>query len=114
MYPTMRVLVVEDDPTTASLLERALREEGNAVLVERNGTAAIDLVRQNSFDAMVLDVMLPGLDGFSVLRRLRRSGCNIPTLILTARDADTDVIQGLDVGADDYLTKPFSLDVFFA
>jgi DNA-binding response OmpR family regulator len=110
----MRVLLVEDDALQAALLERALREEGNAVVVERNGAHAVDTARSESFDVMVLDIMLPGLDGFGVMRRLRRNGCHVPTLMLTARDAEGDVIQGLDEGADDYLTKPFSLDVFFA
>jgi DNA-binding response OmpR family regulator len=110
----VRVLLVEDDAATASLLERALREDGNAVVVERNGLLALDLAGSNSFDVMVLDVMLPGLDGYGVMRRLRKNGSHIPTLMLTARDTNRDVIQGLDVGADDYLTKPFALDVFFA
>jgi len=110
----MRVLVVEDDKTMASLLEQALREEGDAVIVERNGIAAVDLARTHEFDAIVLDVMLPGLDGFGVVQRLRQQGCQTPILLLTARDSDLDVIRGLNVGADDYLTKPFVLDVFLA
>ena len=110
----MRVLVVEDDKTMASLLEQALREEGDAVIVERNGIAAVDLARTHEFDAVVLDVMLPGLDGFGVVQRLRQQGCQTPILLLTARDTDLDVIRGLNVGADDYLTKPFVLDVFLA
>jgi len=110
----MRVLVVEDDKTMASLLEQALREEGDAVIVERNGIAAVDLARTHEFDAVVLDVMLPGLDGFGVVQRLRQQGCQTPILLLTARDTDLDVIRGLNVGADDYLTKPFVLDVFLS
>jgi DNA-binding response OmpR family regulator len=110
----MRVLLVEDDSATACLLERALKEEGNTVVVERNGVSAADLAASQSFDVMVLDVMLPGLDGFGVMRRLRHNGCHIPTLMLTARDRNQDIVQGLDIGADDYLTKPFVLDVFFA
>ena len=110
----MRILVVEDDPTTSVLLERALREEGHVVVVERNGAAAVDIARSHPFDAIVLDVLLPGLDGFGVTKRLRQEGCQIPILMLTAKDANTDVIHGLNVGSDDYLTKPFALDVLFA
>ena len=110
----MRVLVVEDDATTASLLERALREEGDSVVVERNGLTAVDIARANPFDAIVLDVMLPGLDGFKVVHRLRQRGCPTPILMLTARDTSRDVVHGLNVGADDYLAKPFELEVFFA
>lgn len=110
----MRVLVVEDDPTTSSLLERALREEGDAVLVESNGSVAVEIAQSNSFDAIVLDVMLPGLDGFNVVHRLRQQGCQTPILMLTARDTSRDLVYGLNTGADDYLTKPFELEVFFA
>jgi len=110
----MRILVVEDDPTTCALLEKAIREEGHAVVVEANGLSAVDIARAHQFEAIVLDVMLPGLDGFRVAKRLRQKGCQTPILMLTARDADRDVIHGLNLGADDYLTKPFALDVFFA
>jgi DNA-binding response OmpR family regulator len=110
----MRVLVVEDDATLASLLERALREEGEAVAVERNGLDAVETARATAFDAIVLDVMLPGLDGFGVVHQLRQVGCQTPVLMLTARDTNRDVIHGLKMGADDYLTKPFDLEVFIA
>lgn len=110
----MRVLVVEDDETMASLLERALREEGEAVVVERNGLAAVEIARANVFDVIILDVMLPGLDGFGVVHRLRQQGCQTPVLMLTARDSSRDIVHGLNVGADDYLTKPFVLDVLIA
>ena len=110
----MRVLVVEDDATVSSLLERALREEGDSVVLAQDGTSAVEIAQRESFDAIVLDVMLPRLDGFGVARRLRADGCHTPILMLTARDADRDVVHGLNLGADDYLTKPFSLDVFFA
>lgn len=110
----MKVLVVEDDETMAALLERALDEEGDSPLVERNGLAAVQLALAQSFDAIVLDVMLPGLDGFDVIQRLRKASCHTPVLMLTARDAARDVVHGLNSGADDYLTKPFDLDVFFA
>jgi DNA-binding response OmpR family regulator len=110
----MRVLVVEDDATLASLLERALREEGEAVAVERDGLAAVETARATVFDAIVLDVMLPGLDGFGVVHQLRQLGCQTPVLMLTARDTNRDVIHGLNMGADDYLSKPFDLEVFIA
>lgn len=110
----MRVLVVEDDETMSALLERALREEGEAVVVERDGAAAVEIACSNSFDAIILDVMLPGLDGFGVVHQLRQRGRQTPVLMLTARDTNRDVIHGLNVGADDYLTKPFDLDVLMA
>jgi DNA-binding response OmpR family regulator len=110
----MRILVVEDDPTTSALLERAIREEGDNVVVETNGLAALEIARFHPFDAIVLDVMLPGLDGFGIARKLRQKGRQTPILMLTARDTDRDVVHGLNLGADDYLVKPFSLDVFFA
>lgn len=110
----MRVLIVEDDETMSALLARALREEGEAVVVERDGIAAVEIARSHPFDVIILDVMLPGLDGFGVVQRLRQGGCQIPILMLTARDTDRDVVHGLNAGADDYLTKPFSLDVLLA
>jgi len=110
----MRVLVVEDDETMSALLERALREEGDAVVVERSGIAALEIARSHAFDVIILDVMLPGLDGFGVVHRLRQRGCQTPVLMLTARDTNRDVIHGLNVGADDYMTKPFDLDVLIA
>ena len=110
----MRVLVIEDDEIMASLLERALKEEGDAVVVERDGIAAVELALFHNFDVIVLDVMLPGLDGFGVVQRLRQAQCQTPVLMLTARDTNRDIIHGLNIGADDYLTKPFDLDVFIA
>jgi len=110
----MRVLVVEDDAAVSSLLDKALREEGDSPVIEGNGLTAVDVARAQPFDAIVLDIMLPGLDGFAVARRLRELGCHTPILMLTARETDRDIVRGLNVGADDYLTKPFALDVFFA
>lgn len=110
----MRILVVEDDETMASLIVRALREEGESVVVERNGLLAVEIALGHAFDLIVLDVMLPGLDGFGVVDRLRQKQCNIPVLMLTARDTSRDIVHGLNLGADDYLTKPFDLEVFFA
>ena len=105
----MRVLVVEDEVRMAGLLERALREEGHAVDVAADGPEGLWLATENAYGAIVLDVMLPGLDGFQLCRRLRQSGRWVPVLMLTARDAVGDRVRGLDAGADDYLIKPFSL-----
>jgi len=110
----MRILVVEDEPKMRALLERALSEEGYAVDTAPDGQAALTLAAVASFDAIVLDVMLPVLDGFTVAQRLRRNRVWTPVLLLTARDAVADRVRGLDCGADDYLTKPFSLDELFA
>ncbi len=104
----MRVLVVEDDVKMASLLRRGLLEEGLSADVARTGDDALWMAEATEYDAIVLDVMLPGLDGFEVCRRLRESGRWSPVLMLTARDAVEDRVAGLDAGADDYLTKPFS------
>jgi two-component system OmpR family response regulator len=105
----MRVLVVEDEARMAGLLKRALQEEGHAVDVAADGQEGLWLATENAYGAIVLDVMLPGLDGFQVCRRLRESGSWVPVLMLTARDAIGDRVRGLDAGADDYLVKPFSL-----
>jgi two-component system, OmpR family, copper resistance phosphate regulon response regulator CusR len=104
----MRLLVVEDEPEMAELLRKGLEEENHRVIVARDGRAAVELAKAYDFDAIVLDVMLPVLDGFAVTRRLRESQCQTPILMLTARDAAGDIAEGLDGGADDYLTKPFS------
>jgi two-component system OmpR family response regulator len=104
----MRVLVVEDELKMAGLLRRGLLEDGNAVDVARTGDDALWMARAVEYDAVILDLMLPGLDGLEVCRRLRESGVWAPVLMLTARDAVEDRIAGLDAGADDYLPKPFS------
>jgi two-component system, OmpR family, response regulator len=104
----MRVLVVEDDVKMAALLRRGLLEEGLSPDVARTGDDALWMAAATEYDAIVLDVMLPGADGFEVCRRLRESGRWAPVLMLTARDAVEDRVTGLDAGADDYLTKPFS------
>jgi two-component system, OmpR family, response regulator len=111
---TVRVLIVEDDVKMASLLRRALREEGFAADVAINGEDAIWMAAATGYDAVVLDVMLPGMDGFAVCRRLRSDGIWSPVLMLTARDAVEDRVAGLDGGADDYLVKPFSFTELFA
>ena len=105
----MRVLIVEDDVKMAGLIRRALREGGMAADVAVKGEDALWMAGATEYDAIVLDVMLPGLDGFAVCRRMRASGTQSPVLMLTARDAVDDRVRGLDTGADDYLTKPFSL-----
>jgi two-component system OmpR family response regulator len=104
----MRVLIVEDELKMAGLLRRGLREEGLAADVARTGDDAVWMARATDYDAIVLDVMLPGADGFEVCRRLREAGTWSPVIMLTARDAVNDRVAGLDAGADDYLTKPFS------
>ncbi|PZS19486.1 MAG: DNA-binding response regulator [Pseudonocardiales bacterium] len=104
----MRVLIVEDELRMAALLKRGLEEDGYAVDVVGTGTDAVWQANEFSYDAVVLDVMLPGMDGVGVCRRLRESGRWMPVLMLTARDSVEDRVRGLDAGADDYLTKPFS------
>ncbi|MBS1828584.1 MAG: response regulator transcription factor [Acidobacteria bacterium] len=110
----MRVLVVEDDRRLADLLAQALTEEGYVVATATNGPDGFEMAATASFDLIVLDVMLPGMDGFAIARRLRERRVLVPILMLTARDTRQDIILGLDLGADDYLTKPFDLEVFFA
>jgi two-component system, OmpR family, response regulator len=104
----MRALVVEDEPKLAALLRRGLIEDGYSADVAGTGEDALRMARAVPYDAIVLDVMLPGLDGFDVCRQLRSSGVWSPILMLTARDGVNDRVIGLDTGADDYLTKPFS------
>lgn len=104
----MKVLIVEDELKMASLLLRGFRKNGDAVDVTRTGEDAVWMAAAADYDAIVLDVMLPGMDGFETLAALREQGRWAPVLMLTARDAVEDRIAGLDVGADDYLTKPFS------
>jgi len=105
----VRLLVAEDEPRMASLLRRGLREEGYSVDVAASGTDALWLAREVDYDAIVLDVMLPGVDGFEVCRQLRRDDRWAPVIMLTARGDVSDRVRGLDAGADDYLPKPFSL-----
>ncbi|MCW2990162.1 MAG: two component transcriptional regulator, winged helix family [Solirubrobacterales bacterium] len=104
----MRVLIVEDEVKMASLIRRGLRADGLAADVAIKGEDALWMAGSTAYDAIVLDVMLPGIDGFEVCRRLRQDGVWAPVLMLTARDSVDDRVNGLDTGADDYLTKPFS------
>ena len=111
----MRILVVEDDRKVASFIRKGLEEEGHAVEVAADGDVAVERAADGSaWDLVVLDVMLPKRDGFSVLKALRADGLKAPVLMLTARDAVGDRVTGLDLGADDYLTKPFAFDEFLA
>jgi two-component system, OmpR family, response regulator len=114
MAATMHVLVVEDEQRLAAGLRKGLEAEGFAVDVVHNGTDGIWMARENPFDAIVLDVMLPGANGYQVCRTLRGEGNWTPILMLTAKDGVFDEVEGLDTGADDYLTKPFSYVVLIA
>jgi len=105
----MRLLVIEDDSKMASLLQRGLTENGNAVDIAARGEDAVWMAAAHGYDALVLDVMLPDLDGFATCDALRKAGVWSPILMLTARDSVEDRVAGLDAGADDYLTKPFSI-----
>jgi DNA-binding response OmpR family regulator len=110
----MQILVVEDDSRMAEVLRQALVEEGYLVLTATDGRQGLDLAAGPGFDLLILDVMLPGIGGFEIVRRLRARRIQTPVLMLTARDATEDVVEGLNVGADDYLTKPFSVEVLLA
>ena len=110
----MRVLLVEDEPSAALVLAKGLREQAYAVDIARDGAEALYHAAISEYDAVVLDVMLPGIDGFEVCRELRREGSSVPVLMLTARDAVESRIVGLDSGADDYLIKPFDFGELLA
>jgi len=110
----MQVLIVEDKRSLAGHLGRALQGEGYSVTLAYDGEEGLRLGRSDRFDLMILDVMLPRMDGFTVIRKLREDRLKTQTIILSARDSMADVVHGLDAGADDYLTKPFALDVLLA
>lgn len=110
----MNILVVEDDAQMAQLLAQGLREEAYEVDIARDGAMALELSRATAFDVILLDVMLPGINGLDVARQLRCRKQDVGVLMLTARDAVPDVVRGLDAGADDYLTKPFSFQELLA
>jgi two-component system OmpR family response regulator len=110
----MWVLVIEDEASMGDLLSQALREDNHTVTLTRDGMDGLHVADTCAVDAIVLDVNLPGVNGFEIARRLRKAGHQVPILMLTARDAVADVVQGLDAGADDYLTKPFPLKVLLA
>jgi two-component system, OmpR family, copper resistance phosphate regulon response regulator CusR len=110
----VRILLVEDEPDAARMLAKGLREEAYAVDLARDGEQALEQAQLNDYDLIILDVMLPRKGGFDVCRELRASGSTIPVLMLTARDAVEDRIEGLDSGADDYLPKPFDFEELLA
>jgi two-component system copper resistance phosphate regulon response regulator CusR len=110
----MRILLVEDDPGIARFVAKGLREQSLAVDVSGDGDEALYKAAINDYDAIILDVMIPGRDGFSVCRELRATGSVVPVIMLTARDTVQDRITGLDIGADDYLTKPFAVTELLA
>ena len=103
----MRILLVEDEPSAARMMAKGLREQTYAVDVAQDGEGALYQANVNDYDLIILDIMLPGKDGFEVCRELRAAGSPVPVLMLTARDTIDDRVEGLDTGADDYLTKPF-------
>ncbi len=110
----MRILMVEDDRKLARQLKKGLEEQGQSVELAFDGHRGLEMAQAADFDVLVLDVMLPGMDGFTIVRRLRAEGTHVPILLLTARDDSEDIVTGLDAGADDYLTKPFSFKVLVA
>jgi DNA-binding response OmpR family regulator len=110
----MKILVVEDDKNVCSFVERGLREEGYAVDIAYDGDDASVKAFVYDYDLIVLDVMLPGKNGYELTAELRREGRSVPILMLTARDGTKDLVRGLDLGADDYITKPFSFEEFLA
>ena len=109
-----RILVIDDDPALTSLLKRGLAYEGFAVDVASSGTEGLDIARERPPNLVILDVMMPGLDGLQVLERLRAADAQLPIVLLTARDAAADQVKGLELGADDYITKPFTFEVLAA
>jgi two-component system OmpR family response regulator len=110
----MHVLIVEDERKMAELLKKGLEEENHSVNLAFDGRDALEMAQALEYDVIVLDLMLPGIDGYEVARRLRKGGNKTPILVLTARDTVPDVVKGLDIGADDYMKKPFSFEEFLA
>ena len=114
MVPTMNVLVIEDDNRIASLVDRTLTEDGHSVAVSDNGREGAEMLLSGRFDAALLDILLPEMDGFEVLRQVRTRHCKTPILVLTAVDAVPKIVEAFDLGADDYLVKPFILEILLA
>ena len=110
----MQILVVEDEQSMAKLLEQGLQEEGHSVVVVGDGLEGLAVARDEQFDVIVLDLMMPKMDGLSVAKYLRADGNRTPILMLTAKDGPQNIVEGLDIGADDYLTKPFSFEELLA
>ena len=113
-FPKMKILVVEDEKGMAQVLRRGLEEENHVVSLAHDGASALSLEQNAPFDLVLLDVMLPGMNGIQIARRLRETRADVPILMLTARDSVSDIVKGLDSGADDYVTKPFSFAVLLA
>ncbi len=109
-----RILVIDDDAAVTSLLKRGLSYEGFAVETAKSGIEGLTIARERPPDLVILDVMMPGLSGFEVLQRLRTADNNLPVLMLTAKDAPNDQVQGLEAGADDYVIKPFTFEILLA
>jgi DNA-binding response OmpR family regulator len=109
-----RILVVDDDSSIRGFLKRGLSYEGYAVDVAESGEQALNIARDRAPDLMILDVMMRGLDGFEVLRRMRAAGDGVPVILLTGKDAPSDQVAGLDIGADDYVLKPIGIDILLA
>src|SRR5437879_4352077 len=110
----MNLLIVEDEKRMAELLRKGLEEEGNTVVCAADGIEGLDLSRSYNFDMIILDIMMPRLDGYEMVKRLRADKVPTPILMLTAKDSVQDIVHGLDLGADDYLTKPFSFNELLA
>jgi two-component system, OmpR family, response regulator len=110
----MNVLVIEDDNRIANLVDRALTEDGHSVTVSDNGREGAEMLLSGRFDAALLDILLPEMDGFEVLRQVRTRQCKTPILVLTAVDAVPKIVEAFDLGADDYLVKPFILEILLA
>lgn len=109
-----KILIVEDEQKIARFLEMELRHEGFTAVKEENGLQALDRIVQEDYDLVLLDIMLPGMDGITICRRVRELGINVPIIMLTAKDSIEDKVQGLDIGADDYVTKPFAMQELLA
>jgi DNA-binding response OmpR family regulator len=110
----MRILIIEDDPKMSIVLRDALEKRSHRIVLASSGTEGRDIALSHQFESIILDAMLPGMDGFSVARSLRNSKVSTPIIMLTARDATGDIVRGLDCGVDDYLTKPFAFEELFA
>jgi len=111
---SMKLLVVEDEKRMVELLRKGLTEEGHTVTCATDGSSGLDMAANYDFDVIILDIMMPKLDGYELARRLRSEKVATPVLMLTAKDSVPDIVHGLDVGADDYLTKPFSFNELLA
>ncbi|SNX53288.1 response regulator transcription factor [Thermoanaerobacterium sp. RBIITD] len=110
----MRILVVDDEPYLTDILYKSLKEDGYSVDIAQDGIDGMEYAKLNVYDVIILDIMLPGIDGIQILKNLRNMGINTPVLMLTAKDALEDKVNGLDMGADDYMTKPFELSELMA